>query len=135
MEGALLILVATVVVGVILWLTDRFYFRKKFNDDEVGGECEPVAGCCGQHAVCEKSQLSIVSADYEYYDDEELDAYRGRKPEEYTESEIEEFREVLYTLHSDEVAGWAKSIQLRNIELPSIIKEELILIISEKQKI
>ena len=34
-----------------------------------------MAGCCGQHAVCEKSQLSIVSADYEYYDDEELDEF------------------------------------------------------------
>ena len=135
MEGALWILIVTVLTGIILWLSDRFYFRKKFpEDDENAGSCEPVAGCCGQHNVCEKSNLSIVSPDYEYYDDEELDNYRGRESDDYTDTEIEEFREVLYTLRDEDIAGWAKSIQLREIELPRIIKEELMLMISELQK-
>ena len=35
--------------------------------------------CCGQHETCEKdSLLAAVSNNVEYYNDEELDRFRGR---------------------------------------------------------
>ena len=50
--------------------------------------------CCGQHEVCEKdSLLAAVSKKVEYYDDEELDLFIGRKGNAYTEDETELFRE------------------------------------------
>lgn len=90
--------------------------------------------CCGQHEVCEKdSLLAAVSKDIEYYDDESLDNYRGTPAEAYTPEQIEEFEEVLYTMRNDEVAGWVRSLQLRGIELPNAIKDEVFLIIGERR--
>ena len=82
--------------------------------------------------TCEKdSLLASVSEKIEYYDDEELDAYKGRGEEEYTENEIEQFRDVLLTMQAEDIAGWARSLQLRGIELPVIVREELLMIVAE----
>jgi hypothetical protein len=92
------------------------------------------AECCGQHEVCEKeSLLAAVSKGVEYYDDEELDRFRGRPSDDYTPDEVDEFREVLYTCKEEEVAGWSRSLQLRGIELPDELKDELFLIVGERR--
>ena len=91
-------------------------------------------GCCGQHEVCEKeSLLAAVSKGIEYYDDEELDAYIGTAPERYTPEEEEQFRDILYTMRDEEVAGWVRSLQLRGIALPNALKDEVYLIIGERR--
>lgn len=90
--------------------------------------------CCGQHEVCEKeSLLAAVSRDVEYYDDEELDRYRRRRPETYTDDETEEFRTILYTMQETEVAGWVRSLELRDIALPDGLRDEVLLIIGERR--
>ena len=90
--------------------------------------------CCGQHEVCEKeSLLAAISKEIEYYNDEELDRYRGRSSNDYTEDEAEEFREVLYTMKETEVAGWVRSLQLRAVELPDQVKDEVFLIVGERR--
>jgi succinate dehydrogenase flavin-adding protein (antitoxin of CptAB toxin-antitoxin module) len=96
---------------------------------------EPDAECCGQHEVCEKeSLLAAVSKRIEYYDDEELDRFAGRESDSYSDEEVEEFREILYTTHEEEVAGWARSLQLRGIAMPDALKDELFLIIGERRE-
>lgn len=65
-----------------------------------------------------------------YFDDEELDRFIGRKADEYTPEEIEEFRDVLLTLLPEDVAGWSRSIQVRH-HAPSEIREELLMIVSD----
>lgn len=88
--------------------------------------------CCGQHEVCEKeSLLAALSKEIEYYEDEELDRFRGRSADAYTEEEIEEFREVLLTMRTDEVAGWVRSLQLRMVELPEALKDDVVMIVGE----
>ena len=90
--------------------------------------------CCGQHEVCEKdSLLAAVSKQVEYYNDEELDRFRGKASSAYSSEEIEEFREVLYTMKDDEVAGWVRSLQLRAVELPLELKDEVFLIVGERR--
>ena len=90
--------------------------------------------CCGQHEVCERdSLLAAVSKKIEYYDDEELDRFRGRPSNGYNEEEVEEFREIMYTCKEDEVAGWSRSLQLRGVELPDELKDELFLIVGERR--
>lgn len=97
-------------------------------------EQEAPEECCGQHETCEKdSLLAAVSKDVEYYEDEELDRFRTRRSDEYTSEEVEEFQEILYTMRNDEVAGWVRSLQLRHIELPDPIKDEVFLIIGERR--
>ena len=95
---------------------------------------EVDAECCGQHEVCVRdSLLAAVSKKIEYYDDEELDQFIGREGNMYTEEETEQFRDVLYTTKDDEVAGWIRSLQLRGIELPDNLKDEVFLIIGERR--
>lgn len=45
----------------------------------------------------------------------------------------EEFREIMYTCKEDEVAGWSRSLQLRGVELPDELKDELFLIVGERR--
>ena len=82
--------------------------------------------------TCERdSLLAAVSATVVYYEDEELDAYAGRAADAYTDGEAEDFRDVLLTLRPDEIAPWARSLQLRGIELPDAVRDELLMIVSE----
>ena len=119
MKGALIILLALVVTGVILYIHHRLTDKNDPTEESKpdNNAADRPEGCCGQHLVCEKeSLLAGVSKDIEYYEDEELDAYRGMKPDEYTDEQIDQFRDVLYTLRPEEIGGWARSIQLRKIE-------------------
>ena len=94
----------------------------------------PNGECCGQHEVCEKdSLLAAVSKQIEYYDDEELDRYRGKAADSYSEAETEEFRDIMYSMRPEEVAGWARSLQLREIAVPDGLKDELFLIVGERR--
>ena len=136
-----MIFVAMVVIGILLYVTDVTYFRhhhstvKEQRGEEVPDGIKPPEPspeiCCGQHLVCEKTSLAIVSDEVIYYDDEELDRFKGRTPDSYSVAETEEFRDVLMTLLPEDVAGWAKSITLRKIELPYEVKDELLLLVSE----
>ncbi len=90
--------------------------------------------CCGQHATCERdSLLAAVSKEIIYYDDEELDAFKGRESDEYTDEEAESFANVFYELKEVEVAGWVRSLQLRGVEIPDQIKDEVLLIVRERR--
>lgn len=90
--------------------------------------------CCGQHETCEKdSLLAAVSKEIEYYNDEELDRFRGVQSDEYDAAAVEEFRDILYTMRDDEVAGWVRSLQLRAVELPDEVKDEVFLIVGERR--
>ena len=54
-------------------------------------------------------------------------------PQMVIKEEVEEFREIMYTCKEDEVAGWSRSLQLRGIELPDELKDELFLIVGERR--
>ena len=96
---------------------------------------EADAECCGQHEICGKRKPACrcQRKKIEYYDDEELDRFRGRPSNGYNEEEVEEFREIMYTCKEDEVAGWSRSLQLRGVELPDELKDELFLIVGERR--
>lgn len=136
MEVSLIILGTLVAVGLILYLHDRHSRRKaKAEGIDLPAFNEPEEECCGMHITCERdSLLASVSDKIEYYDDEELDAYIGRKADDYTDEETEQFRDVLLTLLPDDIAGWGRSIQLRGIELPAPVKEELLMIVAEARR-
>ena len=90
--------------------------------------------CCGQHAVCEREgYLKETTKAVEYFDDEELDRYRGRQADSYSQAEEDEFREVLYTMFPREVEDWMHSLEQRGIALPSALTEEVMLIITEQR--
>ena len=134
------LIVALLALTVVAMVIGKIYYHR-INKKIARGELTEVpdvveadAECCGQHETCEKdSLLAAVSKGIEYYNDEELDRFRGRYSDEYTDEEVEEFREVMLTCKDDEVAGWCRSLQLRGIELPDNLKDELFLIIGERR--
>lgn len=134
MIPALILLGAIVGVGLVLYLHHRLTRPQEEAPTEETPAPEPPEGCCGRHAVCRKdSLLAAASESVEYYDDEELDRFAGKAPGDYTEAEADEFREVMLTMAPTEVAGWARSLQLRGIELPEAVREELLLIVVEQR--
>ena len=143
MKGALIILLALVVTGVVLYLFHRRDVRRGTDQaptmepmpDRVQDEDGDDSACCGMHITCEKdSLLAAVSDKIEYFDDEDLDKFAGRAPDSYEDDEIEEFRDVLLTLIPTDIAPWARSIQLRGIELPSEVRDELLMIVAEARR-
>lgn len=131
-----------ILIGVVLFGLAAGYFhnrsiRRKIERGELTEVPEIVPAdieCCGQHQICEKeSLLAAVSKKIEYYDDEELDRFKGRPSDAYLEEEIEEFRDILYSTKEEEVAGWSRSLQLRGIEIPDELKDELYLIVGERR--
>ncbi len=134
MLPAFYIFLAMVVIGVILFIHDRLT-DKRDDGREESGENEDVPepqdacsdDCCGIHDVCpSEMMLRHLNDPIEYYDDEELDAFKGREPNDYSADELEQWRDVLYTLRHDELLPWERSIKKRGIQLPDVIKEELI---------
>lgn len=142
MEVILIISAVLVLVGGALWFHDRLTCPRIPEDgngeSKSSDDASPKAGeeeCCGMHITCEHdSLLAAVSPDIVYYDDEELDRFIGRGPEDYSDEEIEEFRDVLLTLLPEDIAGWGRSIQLRGLQLPAPIKEELLMIVAEARR-
>lgn len=140
MIGALIILGALVVVGAILYVFHRRDLKRGTAQaptiapiaDMPAGTEDDDSPCCGMHITCEKdSLLAQVSEKIEYFDDEELDAYVGREADAYTNEEEEQFRDVLLTLLPEDIAPWARSLQLRGINLPSAVRDELLMIVAE----
>lgn len=133
----ILILIGVVVFGLIA----GYFYNRNINRKIAKGELKEAPEvktvdneCCGQHQICEKeSLLAAVSKKIEYYDDEELDRFKGRPSNGYSDEEIEEFRDILYTMQEVDVAGWSRSLQLRGIELPDELKDELFLIVGERR--
>lgn len=117
-------------------MSDRSDMSDKSGSGNGSGEGDSDDSvCCGMHITCEKDSLSTAaSTEIVYYDDEELDDYAGRAPESYTRDETEQFRDILLTLLPTDIAGWARSLQLRNIALPPEVSDELLLIVSEARQ-
>lgn len=137
-----MIILILILIGVAIFgLTAGYFYNRNIQKKIERGELEEApevvdvdSECCGQHQICEKeSLLAAVSKQIEYYDDEELDRFRGCPSDQYEEEEIEEFRDILYSMKDDEVAGWSRSLQLRGVELPDELKDELFLIVGERR--
>ena len=102
-----------------------------------GGHEQPVdaaptcATCSGDNAKCEQEcMMEAATKDIEYYDDEHLDKYQGRASDSYNDDETEEFADVLYTLQPQDVAGWNRSLILRQINIPDQLKDEFVALLS-----
>lgn len=147
MKGALIILIVTVITGIILYILDNRNQSKtseanlrKGAENPESAETAEVSDssdntesgeCCGLHLVCEKELTAIADNKILYYDDEELDRFANRQPDSYNSEETEEFREIMMTLLPQDVPGWARSLDRRNIQPPGEIREELLILLRE----
>lgn len=136
MIPAFYIFVAMVAVGVVLYLLD---LRSRKNEPQDAAPEAPKvadcdADCCSTHEVCpSKMMLEGCNAEIVYFDDEELDAFKGRAADAYTPEEEEQFRDVLYTLLPADLLPWEQSMKKRGIILPSAIRNEFVMLYAEQQ--
>jgi len=129
----LILLAALVALGIVAAVATKLLMMQEENAaDAVVKGSNDCGTCSGDNDKCE--QVCMMEASLkavEYYDDEELDAYRGRRSDSYTDEEAERFREVLYTMRQDEVKGWSRSLVLRGVSLPDQLKDEVVMLIGE----
>ena len=80
----IILVIAIVLLGLV-----TYYFHRRDQRKQAAASTPPPAEekpappqeCCGQHLVCERdSLLAGVSKAIEYYDDEELDEWKGTRP-------------------------------------------------------
>ena len=124
-----ILLLALVALGLLAALLGMLSRKTENNEPEVvQADAASCATCNGEDERCEQEcMLEAAVKPIEYYDDEELDQYRGRPSDGYTDSEAEEFADVLYTMKPEEVKGGNRSLILRQINLPNQLKDEVIM--------
>ena len=113
-----------VAAGLLLMLAPKG--RKNVGPDEKPQEeyKELPTDCCGAHEICEFDEYKMNQETIIYFDDEELDALRNVREDQLTSNQIDELREVLYTLKTNEINKWLISLSRRHIHLPSILQQE-----------
>ena len=110
------------MLGIIAALIAKL---SKHDGEEKITVVETCATCNGTNDKCEQDcMMEAATKDIVYYDDDELDAFSGRPSDSYTDEEVEQFSEVLYTMRHEEIADWCRSLTLRGINLPDQIKDE-----------
>lgn len=119
-------ILAIVALGIIVMIGTRI-FDSKGTDEPVVVPASDCSSCDGTNVKCEQvCQMEAATKPAEYYDDEELDAFKGRRSDEYNDEEATMFAEVLETLRPDEVRPWSRSLIVRGINMPDQIKDEFI---------
>lgn len=118
-------IVAIVALGIVVMIGTKIFSG---NDEEPivvpKGDCST---CDGTNAKCEQvCQMEAATKPAEYFDDEELDDFKGRPSDKYNDDEAAMFFEVLETLRPEEVRPWGRSLIVRGINMPDQIKDEFI---------
>lgn len=122
------LIIALIALGVLTAAFSMLVHRKGDDERIVLPSLADCATCSGSDERCEQEcMMEAATKPIEYYDDEELDVFRGRPADRYTDNEAALFAEVLYTMRPDEVRGWTRSLTLRGIDLPNQLKDEVFL--------
>ena len=129
MAVVVVLLLSLLVLGVLAAVWSRV--SSSGDDDTDAIVTRPTCATCnGEDTRCEQEcMMEAATREVEYYDDEELDRFKGRPSDCYTDDEAELFREVLLSMPQSDAKGWNRSFILRGINVPDQIKDELLLMI------
>lgn len=125
------LIIILVLFGLVLMLATYISRRKKTVVTEI--TINEDGECCGAHEVCDRESLLSADANVEYFDDENLDALADVQPEKFTDDQLDQLSDVFYTLRESDVAAWLRSLQVRRIQLPLELREQALLIVSERR--
>ncbi len=126
------LIIALAALGIISAIFGLLSHNKEGGNDVIvdEGDC---ASCTGTNEKCEQTcMMEAATRPVEYFDDEELDRFKGRPSDQFSDEEAEAFREVLYTMRQNEVRDWTRSLTLRGIELPDQVKDEAFMLIESQ---
>lgn len=127
----LILFLSLVSLGLILLITTYFKRRNKTEDTEINRE--PEGECCGAHVICDRDSLLNAKNLIIYFDDKELDALADVSPLNFTKEQLKQLSDIFYNLKESDVAGWLRSLQIRRIQLPIELREQALLIVSERR--
>ena len=129
MAVVVVLILSLVALGVLAALWSRMSSSPDGVSDTI--VTRPTCDTCnGDDTRCEQEcMMEAATREVEYYDDEELDRFKGRPSDCFTDDEAELFREVLMTMPQSDAKGWNRSLILRGINVPDQIKDELLLMI------
>ena len=129
MAVVVVLLLSLLVLGVLDAVWSRV--SASGDDDTDAIVTRPTCATCnGEDTRCEQEcMMEAATREVEYYDDEELDRFKGRPSDCFTDDEAELFREVLMSMPQSDAKGWNRSLILRGINVPDQIKDELLLMI------
>ena len=125
---------ATFSIIILAIIAIGYYFAYRMfrptNVVKVEGDC---ASCDGTpNAKCEQTcMMEAAVKEIEYFDDEDLDAFKGRSSDSYSDDEASQFAYVMETMRPEEVRDWARSLTLRGISVPDQVKDEMFMLIDE----
>lgn len=124
------------IIVTILGFAIILFSKKKSaaqTEQEPQEETHQVASdCCGAHEICEFDASMFNDEQIIYFDDEELDVLRNVREDQLSAQQIDDIREVLYTLKTNEIGKWLTSLARRHIHLPTILQQEARQLMSEK---
>lgn len=114
-----------IILGIagLLIIVALFTYINRHKEQKSEPVAPPEAGCCGAHAVCEKG-LKKINSPIDYFEDEELDALKNISSSDFTDEQLDQFRDVLYTLRKEEIEDWLMSLEKREIQFPEVLKAE-----------
>ncbi|HEY3369535.1 MAG TPA: hypothetical protein VGK10_01725 [Prolixibacteraceae bacterium] len=123
-----------IVFGIFLYINARP--KRKVSEEALSEPVEEpfqvASDCCGAHEVCDFVETDFNEEVITYFDDEELDVLRNVRETDLTPEQIDNLREVLYTLKPAEINKWLISIGRRHIHLPPILQQEARQLIAER---
>ncbi len=117
-----LILVFLAALVTVMVLVMRRYRQKTEGTPEEVERCVAGGSCCGGVNCHRKHGKDKLRGQITYFEDEELDRYKGKKATDYTPDEIAEWEEVVTTLRASEVTEWVTSIHRRQLHIPSVLQ-------------
>lgn len=128
----LYLVIILIGLGIIVAMFTVLTRKGGDEEDVLVGQADTCATCDGTNTQCEqKCMMEAATKEIEYFDDEELDAFRQRPADGYSDEEAEMFREVMYSMRQEEVADWNRSLILRGINVPDQLKDELIMLLGD----
>ncbi len=125
------LIIILVLFGLALMITTYFSRRNKNEETEI--KINEDGECCGAHEVCDRESLLSADVQIEYFDDENLDVLADVQPEKFTDDQFNQLSDVFFTLRESDVAAWLRSLQIRRIQLPLELREQALLIVSERR--
>ena len=126
MEALPYLLYFVALAAIVVVLVKMFGRKDEGVPTAEKADGEPCDTCAADPGTCLKERvIQNAVGEIEYFDDEELDAYSGIPSDAYTDEQIDQFREIFYTIRPEEIPDWFISLEKRHIAFPDPLKQEL----------
>ena len=127
----LFLILSLMLLSLIIFVSIYFLQKKQIIEPEITIPIE--SNCCGAQSICQHDTLLNSSNKIAHYNDFELDVLAEISPVDFSNEQLKLLLDVFFSIKENEMAGWLRSLQIRNIQLPVELREQALLIVSERR--